>query len=353
MDGQLVRRGHTRDDERPALSDDRERGRDHLLVNRADSDDGLVRTLAPRQFVHFLGGLGRIAERMCRTEFQRGVALELDGIDRDDVLGSGVHCALDGIDADSADAVHHSDVARSHTARIVRTAPACRHAAADQDRGFQRKPVIDLDHGVLRYRRSLRKRPEHAHGTEFLTATVESKGTVGHTAVQDGRAHVAQALPPGRAVAAVTATRDEAAHHVVARFDLGDARTDLFDDAGTLVTAHDRKARRQITVGEVQVGMAQPGSDVPDQHFTVARTVEIQLDDLERPARFEQNCGGCLHGSPPSISIRSRVWRSVRSARIECQRSIRRTPESPTRQRGRGQLGPYYLTLARCAVFGA
>ncbi len=95
----------------PLLSDDGERSRDHFFVNRADGDDGLVRTLTPRKFIDFPRGLGRVTEHMRGTEFQCSLAFEPDGIDRDDVLGTCERSTLYGIDTDAADAVHDGDVA--------------------------------------------------------------------------------------------------------------------------------------------------------------------------------------------------------------------------------------------------
>jgi hypothetical protein len=56
---------------------------------------------------------------------------------------------------------------------------------------------------------------------------------------------------------------------VVTRLDLGDAGADLLDNAGALVAADDREPRDQVAVDQVQVGVAEPGGDVPDQDLAV------------------------------------------------------------------------------------
>src|SRR6185437_2883726 len=111
-------------------------------------------------------------------------------------------------------------------------------------------------------------------------------------------------LVPGRAVAADAAVGDERADHVVARLDLGDARPDFLDDPGALVPADDREPRRQVAVGQVQVGVAEPGGDVPDQHLPGARPVQVEFHDLEWGLHVVQYRGLDLHRGPTSLFAR-------------------------------------------------
>ncbi len=55
---------------------------------------------------------------------------------------------------------------------------------------------------------------------------------------------LAQHLVPAGAVVAGSARADQRHHHMVARFDAGDALADLFDDARRLVAEHHRQRRR-------------------------------------------------------------------------------------------------------------
>ena len=104
--------------------------------------------------------------------------------------------------------------------------------------------------------------PNMPHSAEIHSVAVETEGTVGHRAFEDGGTHVAEVLATGRAVATGAAVGDEATHDMVARLDLRDAWADLFDDARAFVSADDRVTRREITVGQVQIRMAQSGSGV-------------------------------------------------------------------------------------------
>ena len=98
---------------------------------------------------------------------------------------------------------------------------------------------------------------------------MEAERPVGHAALEDRGAEVAQVLLAGRAPAAEPAGRDERAHDVVARLDPAHARPDLLDDAGALMAADEREAGNDVAVAEVLVGVAQPGRDIADEHLTL------------------------------------------------------------------------------------
>ena len=88
-------------------------------------------------------------------------------------------------------------------------------------------------------------------------------------------AQVAQVLPPGGAVPAPAARRDEAAYDVVAGRDPGYLGPDGLDDARPLVPADNRVARGSVP-STVLVGVTQPRRDEPDQHLARARAVEVK-----------------------------------------------------------------------------
>ena len=278
------------------LADGADRRGHHVFVDGADGDDRGVCTLTPGQFGDLLLSLCRRCESVCGAELHGGVTFERDRVDDDDVLGSGVYSALHRVDADAADAVDDHDVARADVARVDRRTPPGRHAAADEDGLVQRQPVVDLDHRVLADRRALAERAQHAHAAEVLAAAVEAERAVGQHAFEDGGAHVAQRLSARRAVAACAATRYERADHVIARLDLGDAGADLLDDARPLVAADHRIARRQVAIGEVEVGVAQARGGVLDQYLAFLGAVEVEFHDLEWLARVEQYGGFGFHG---------------------------------------------------------
>ena len=229
------------------------------------------------------------------TELQCGLTLESNRIDHNDVLAAGRNGALDGVDAETTDAVDHSGVTGAKVTGIYCRSPTRRHAAADDHRCLQGKPVVDLDYRVLRNGGALGERSQHAHSAEIHSVAVETEGTVGHRAFEDGGTHVAEVLATGRAVATGAAVGDEATHDVVARLDLRDAGSDLFDDARAFVSADNRVTRREITVGQVQIRMAQSGSGVLDQYLTHPRAVEVEFHDLERLSGLEQYSSFGLH----------------------------------------------------------
>src|ERR1700748_3521805 len=71
--------------------------------------------------------------------------------------------AVSRLESEAPEAVDHGGVARPHAARVVGRGPAGRYPAADQHRGLQRQPVVDLDHRMLGDRCPLRKRAQDAH----------------------------------------------------------------------------------------------------------------------------------------------------------------------------------------------
>src|SRR5581483_1554136 len=161
---------------------------------------------------------------------------------------------------------------------------------------------VDPDARRLGDRPPLRERADHAHGAQIVVAAVEAVRPVGHAAVEDGGAEVAEVLLPGRAPAAESAGRDEGADDVVARLHPADARPDLFDDAGALVTADQREAGDDVAMAQVLVGVTQPGGHIADEHFTLLRAVEIQLDDLPVLSELPENGSLRLHELHPLVA---------------------------------------------------
>src|SRR5215467_3839214 len=278
-----------------ALADRVERVRDHLGGDDPHRDDRLVRAHAAGQlgdqFLRLFGGLTAVRG----AELLGRLALVGQRVDRHHVPRAGQRGALDGVDADAADAVDRDGVTRLGGRGVHRRAEARRYPAADEHDLVQRQVRIHLDGGVLGDDRVLRERAEHAHAAEVLAAAVEPVGAVGQAPVQDGDAQVAQVRLAGRAPAAVAADRQERADDVITGAEPGDAGTDLFDDPGALVAADDREARHDIAVTEVLVGVAQSSRHVPDEDFSGLGGIEFQLGDLEVLAHSAQHRGLGLH----------------------------------------------------------
>ena len=240
------------------------------------------------------------------------LALVGQRVDGDDVGRARVVGALDGVGADAADAVDDHGLARHHVGGVDRAAPAGRDAAADEHDGLQRQVLVDAHAARLGDHAVLAEGAEHAHPADVVAFAVEAERAVGHAAVEDRRAEVADVRVPGGAEAAVAADGQERGDDVVALLDPRDARPDLLDDAGALVAADDREARDDVPVAEVLVGVAQAGGDPADQHLPLLGLVEIQLGDLPIATGVPQHgCPG-LHGFSPPVTPTSRSYTSSR-----------------------------------------
>src|SRR5208282_5911279 len=117
-------------------------------------------------------------------------------------------------------------------------APSGRHAAADQHGLLQRQVVIDLDRRGLADHTVLAEGPDHAHGAVLAAGPGDGEALTGQVALQDRRAHVADRLAAGGAVAADTAVRDERADDVITWRHARHAHPDLLDDPGAFVAQH-------------------------------------------------------------------------------------------------------------------
>src|SRR5215831_2914115 len=175
-----------------AFADRVERVRDDLGGHDPYGDDRLVGTDAPGQLgdqlLRLLGGLAAVRG----AELFGCLALVGQRVDRYYVLCPGQRGALDGVDADAADAVDGDGVARFGGRGVHGRAEARRHPAADEHDLVQRHVLVHLDGGVLGDDRALRERAQHAHAAQVLAAGMEPVGAVGQAPVQDRQAHVAQ-----------------------------------------------------------------------------------------------------------------------------------------------------------------
>src|SRR5580704_13403940 len=319
---QLVQPGHH---DGAALADRVEPGLDDFGRHEVDGEDGRVGALSPGHLddgrLRLLGG----GERVGRAEFHRLLALVLQRVDGDDVLRAGVAGALDGVDADAADAVDRDRVAGGDVRGVHSGAPSGRHAAADQHGLFQRQVVVDLDGRGLADHAVLAEGPDHAHGAVLAARPGDGEALAGKVALEDRRAHVADGLAAGGAVAADAAVRDEREDHVVTGLHAGHARPDLLDDPGTFVAQHHGQPRREIAVRDVDVGVAQARVGVADQNLTVLGAVQVELLDLDALTRLVDDSSLGLHrrsfgsGSSPGSG-------TLRGLNLDMTRRARRQP---------------------------
>ena len=83
---------------------------------------------------------------------------------------------------------------------------------------------------------------------------------------------------------------------MIARFHRRYARADLANDAGALMAEDRGKDSLAVeTVKRIGVGVTDPRCLYLNKDFTGLRSVQIDLNDLERLFCFERDCGACLH----------------------------------------------------------
>src|SRR5690242_12492905 len=291
-DLQLVQAGHH---DRAALADGVEAGLHDLGRHEVHGEDGRVGALPAGHVGDGRLRLLRRGERVGGAEFHGLLALVLQRVDGDDVLGAGVAGALDRVDADAADAEDRHRVAGGDVRGVHGGAPPGRHAAADQHCLFQRQVVVDLDDRGLADRAVLAEGPDHAHGAVIAAGTGHREPLAGQVALEDRGAHVADGLAAGGAVAADAAVRDERADDVVAGLHPGHARPDFLDDPGALVAEHHRQPRREVAVRDVDVGVAQARVGVADEYLAVLRAIQVELFDLDALTGLVDDCSLGLH----------------------------------------------------------
>jgi hypothetical protein len=91
---------------------------------------------------------------------------------------------------------------------------------------------------------------------------------------------------------------------VIAGHEVGDAVTDLLDDARPFVAADERVDRvGDVACGDMVVGVAQPGRDQAHQHLAATRLIQLQSGGLvlTRCAAQDRGAGCDRHESIPRV----------------------------------------------------
>ena len=168
---------------------------------------------------------------------------------------------------------------------IDHRADAGRHGAADQRRYVHRHGIGNREAGLLRRHDVLAEDAELAH-LVYLAARVVMQP---HRAVEQPRSRRLVQIAELRLSAAASRTLPARRHKredaAVARFELGDARTDSLDRARALVTQHRWQGERGRAFHDVVVRRANPGRVHLDQHLAVVRLVLSQVLDHQRRIR--------------------------------------------------------------------
>ena len=104
---------------------------------------------------------------------------------------------------------------------------------------------------------------------------------------------------------------------MIARLHAGHAFADLDDDARAFVSQHGRKHPfRVITAQGEGVGMADAGVGDADQHLSLFRRGDVDLDDFKRLARGKGHGGTGFHDGSPFNKL-ARGGHRAFMARIE------------------------------------
>src|ERR1700733_2475913 len=124
--------------------------------------------------------------------------------------------------------------------------------------------------------------------------TPEAAAAVGPSAAEIVGVEVFAIVRPPLNALPAGAAGHEAQDYMVARPHLDDPRADLLDNAGALVSEHDRLRHRIHLVAHDHIGVAHAGRDNAHQHFVVARLAHAQLFNDEGTALVAHHRSG--HG---------------------------------------------------------
>ena len=270
---------HPDDHRRPARADrvdDLERRR--LAADRVER---VVHAAPLRQLPRALDHVVVFAvQGVGRAELLRELELVVEEVAGEDHPGAGEPRALDHVEPDAAAADHEHRRAHLHVGRAGHRAHARRHRAAQERRLGPRHLRADRDRHLGRAHDPLGEGAEARELVDLLPVPAQALGAVEHPPA-GGLVAVAQDRAAGRAVEAAAALRAEGEDDVIARLDVGDPRTRLFDDARPLVAEHHRERQRPVAVDDVPVAVADAGRLHPHADLAGLGTLLVDLRDLE------------------------------------------------------------------------
>ena len=81
-----------------------------------------------------------------------------------------------------------------------------------------------------------------------------------------------------------------------------DALSHCLDDARPLVAEHGRRRPHPLALDRVQIGAADPDRGHADEHLTGPGLLQVELANLERPPRLEEDGRARLHPSASTTS---------------------------------------------------
>ena len=210
---------------------------------------------------------------------------------------------LNGVDADSTNSVYNNPVAGTRVSGIDidRRTPSGRNTTGNNG-GFVKGHLGRKgNHTGGGDDVPLGERAEQVDGADALPTTVQALRAVKHGSRHKERSVVAQVGLAGDTEATAPARRHPRGDEGVASLEVSNARTDLFNDSGSLVTAHHGWSESEIAVAEVLIGVAQARVVKPNENFALFGCVEFELFDFVVSCFFPHHSGACLH----SFSLRA------------------------------------------------
>ena len=163
------------------------------------------------------------------------------------------------------------------------------HGAAEQAGDLERRVVGDLHRSADRRDDHLGESAQPDPAVDGPAALRQPRTAVGQHAARHTVAEPAQVHGTAGTEEATAALRLEREDHLVALGERVDARADRLDDAGGLVPEDHGERRRQLSVHEVQVGVADSAEADPYQHLTGARILDLDIvDDTQFPTLLFQ-----------------------------------------------------------------
>src|SRR5579871_663770 len=229
-----------------------------------------------------------------RQRLPGGVHVHADDHVRPDHPG-----ALDDVQSDPPQPEHHDIGAGFHLCSIDHRSDAGGDPATDVADHVEGRVLADLRHRDLRQHRVVGEGGAAHVVVNHPAADGKAAAAVRHEAFAlsgaDRGAKVRLARQAGLALAALRCVER---YDVIAFFHRRDAGADVHDDAGAFMAEYHGEQPFGVCArpGEL-VGVADAARLDFHQHFTGARTFQIDRLDDERLARFVRDCSFGLHGS--------------------------------------------------------
>src|SRR5207248_641449 len=253
-----------------------------------------------------------------------------------DLAGAPDARALDDRQADTAAAEHRNGLPGLEPRAAQRRADTGQDAAADERGAVERDLRIDAHDRVLVQQHLLGIARDADELTERRAVLRQPRRR--RLWPRDDAAG-AQSGVARQALRAAAAKAGEAGNDMIARPHGRHVGADRLDDAGALMSEHDRPVEREAAdaVDDMQIAVADAGRDGAHEHLAPQRLVHIDRFDRQEFMHFAENGGFDLHSS-------LLAWQAI-VGRVERSATRRRAGRRPA---GYATLHPPYgIALCR------